>query len=62
MPPSELVIHEDHALDPGAVVLREKAPAEVESRRRCVREIVAKKVSKNNLNTICSVLGFKCGW
>src|SRR5438876_1704555 len=21
-----------------------------------------KKVSKNNLNTICSVLGFKCGW
>ncbi len=28
MPPSELVIHEDHALDPGAVVLREKAPAQ----------------------------------
>jgi len=45
MPPSELVIHEDHALDPGAVVLREKAPAEVESRRRCVREIVAKVIA-----------------
>jgi hypothetical protein len=28
MPTGELVIHEDHALDPGAVVFREKVPAQ----------------------------------